>query len=202
MYCLWSGVINFHSFPNGSFISLELHLLWTHRVFPVISWFLIILTCCFLGTSHFGRPPVFWKQFILDTALDISSNIFHFFKILVFQVFRKGVGEVMGGGGGVTVKGKKWPKITNFSLSHYISGTVDHTIKIFDILVNKQIFWEILRCVSPFSHVCDFFNIACFRVGKDIYLKTVIPVNTLKITTSNKSILFALNFPLLTFNVQ
>ena len=107
MCCLWSGVINFHSFPNGSFISLELHLLWTHRVFPVISWFLIILTCCFLGTSHFGRPPVFWKQFILDTALDISSNIFHFFKILVFQVFRKGVGEVMGGGGGGNCKRQK-----------------------------------------------------------------------------------------------
>ena len=46
------------------------------------------------------------------------------------------------------------------SVTLYISGTVDHTIKIFDILVNKQIFWEILRCVSPFSHVCDFFIIA------------------------------------------
>ena len=118
------------------------------------------------------------------------------------QYFSEGSRGGDGGGGEVTVKDKKWPIITNFSLSHYISGTVDHTIKIFDILVNKQIFWEILRCVSPFSHVCDFFNIACFRVGKDIYLKTVIPVNTLKITTSNKSILFALNFPLLTFNVQ
>ena len=48
---------------------LELQLHWTHRVFPVISRFLKILTCPYLGNSHFGRPPVFRKQYVLDTAL-------------------------------------------------------------------------------------------------------------------------------------
>ena len=40
--------------------------------------------------------------------LHISSNFFHFFKILIFLVFKG------------RVKGKKWPILTNFSLSHFI----------------------------------------------------------------------------------
>ena len=91
------------------------------------------------------------------------------------------------------------------SITLYISGIVDHIIKIFGTQVHKQLFFkfinkcqiEILRCAPPSSHVCDFFNIACFIVAKAIlYLKTV------QTKISNKNILFVLNFALLTFNFQ
>lgn len=40
---------------------LELRLLWTHRVLPIILQFLNIFGCPYLGISHSGCPPVFQK---------------------------------------------------------------------------------------------------------------------------------------------
>ena len=77
-------------------------------------------------------------------------------------------------------KSKKWPKMTENSLSLCISGTVPHMIvflvhmckmmispAIFFIFFKSLTFWifqsssingkEILRCAPPSSHVSDFF---------------------------------------------
>ena len=53
---------------------------------------------------------------------DISSNFFHFLKILIFLVFREGEG----------VKGQKMTHTYQFQSSAlYISRTVGHIFKIF-----------------------------------------------------------------------
>ena len=31
-------------------------------------------SCPYFGASHIGHPPIFWKQFVLDTALKILEN--------------------------------------------------------------------------------------------------------------------------------
>ena len=42
----------------------------------VTSYFIIFeqnFRCSYLGASHFGCPPIFWKQFVLDMALLILT---------------------------------------------------------------------------------------------------------------------------------
>ena len=81
---------------------------------------------------------------------------------------------------------------------------------IFITQVNKSLLFKFInkRHIETFEVLPTFFTFVLFfnigfRVGKAIlYQKTVIPVNTIKTMISNKNILFALNFPLLTFNFQ
>ena len=53
--CLGSGVIDYHSFPHGSFISLKLHLLWLPNCFIISEDYLMPLYehFPFLGPTHF-----------------------------------------------------------------------------------------------------------------------------------------------------
>ena len=64
------------------------------------------VSLCISGTIH-HMMVIFGTHVQND---DISGKFFSFFKILVFGFFR-GKGE----------KGKKWPKITNFSMFYSIS---------------------------------------------------------------------------------
>ena len=76
---------------------------------------------------------------------------FHFFKILIFLVFRGGE------------RAKNDPLITSFSLSHSISRTVDQAI--------NKCQTEILGCAPP-SHLCDFFSILqIYKVSQYINTK-------------------------------
>ena len=54
------------------------------------------------------EPYIIWLWFLVHMCKMISQQIFSFFKILVFGIFRG-------------IKSKKWPKITNFSLFCSIS---------------------------------------------------------------------------------
>ena len=73
--CSWSGVIDYHSFPDGNFISLRTEFALNKLSLPIISWFLKILTCPYLGASHFECTPVFWKQFVLDTVVPYNVRV-------------------------------------------------------------------------------------------------------------------------------
>ena len=44
---------------------------YLHQLFR---YFLTKFGCPFLGASHFGCPPIFWKQFVLDAALHGTSR--------------------------------------------------------------------------------------------------------------------------------
>ena len=59
-------------FAASSIFPLEFHLLRTHRILRVISWFFQIFACPYLGASHFDRPSIFWKQFNMDMVLRYS----------------------------------------------------------------------------------------------------------------------------------
>ena len=50
-------------------ISFVIMSVYTLGVILVISCFSKLFICPYLAVSHFGRPPVFRKQFVLDTAL-------------------------------------------------------------------------------------------------------------------------------------
>ena len=143
---------------------------------------------------------VYICKMMISPAIFFIFSKFWFFRFLGSRVVGKG-----------SVKGGKTTYNYRFqSVTLHISGIVDHIIKIFGTQVNSCSSSSSinaikkLRGVPHLLHICViFFNIACFRVGKAIlYLKTVIPVNTLKIKISDKYIFFVLNFPLLTFDFQ
>ena len=62
---------------------------------------------------HTQEADLIWLWFLVHMCnmMIISSNFFHFFKILIFLFLNGTRGE----------KGKKWPVMSKFSLSHSIS---------------------------------------------------------------------------------
>ena len=60
------------------------------------------------------------------TSPDAFVIFFFFFKFLIFSVVKW-----EGGGGGTGKNGKKWPIMTNNSVSLLISGNVPHMIVVF-----------------------------------------------------------------------
>ena len=146
-----------------------------------------------LGVKSQNNSPK-WQTVCRSVALRIPGTV----PIFGTHVYKRG---------GMGKRGKMTHNYQFQYATLYISGIIDHIMKIFGTQVNtssssinaKQKFWGNLHLL----HICDFFNIVCFRVGKAIlYLKIVISVNILKIKISNKYIFFTLNFPLLTFNFQ
>ena len=62
---------------------LELHLLCTDSLKNLWSDLLKVFACPYLGASHFGCTPIFWKEFVLGMALVAILNHLSKFHVVV-----------------------------------------------------------------------------------------------------------------------